>query len=155
MISESKKERAVKAAAAIAGVIALWCLILVAYDLISESVDPTAQSFAVLKLGIASLPVLATAGIAAFVFARGSAGWKQLWSFVVDTAAGQLLVAGIALLNAATLVNRMITSGELLANTLPAVFWAFYGVHWFRNGLKLRSQARSQSSKGPDAEAIP
>ncbi|SHU70867.1 Uncharacterised protein [Mycobacteroides abscessus subsp. abscessus] len=158
MISTTSKERAVKAIAAVVGVFALGCSIFAVYDLISNAVDPTSPGSDVIKGAITSLPIFVTAGAAAYVFARGSAGLKQLGT-LIDTAPGQFLVAGVALCNTVFSVLRMFASSdggqEFFAYALIATFWAFYCVHWFRTGLKLWGQSREQSINGPDAEVIP
>ncbi|WP_457181108.1 hypothetical protein [Mycobacteroides abscessus] len=155
MVSAARKEKAIEAVAAIVGVFAFGYSIRAVHDLISAAVDPAVQGLYLLELGISSLATFIVAGASSFVLVRGSVGWKQLCTAVVDTAPGLFLVAGIALFNTVYSVSRLVTSGQVLTYVVPALFWAFYGVRWYRTGLVKWSQSRQRSSNGPEAEAIP
>lgn len=158
---EPRRERLIRALAAVGGCAILVASVLTTIKLIAW-LQASASAISTLDAAIAAFALcgLATAGlIALYIFQRGSVGARRIGALLTDTAPGQILGGLIGLVLAIASISTAAAAaqglGSWLISVLSAVFWGAVGLRELRNGWRQWASRREDLRNGPPIERIP
>ena len=158
--SEPRRERLIRALAAVGGCAILVASVLTTIKLIAW-LQASAPAISTLDAAIAAFALcgLVTAGlIALYIFQRGSVGARRIGALLTDTAPGQILGGLIGLVLAIASISTAAAAqgwGSWLISVLSAVFWGAVGLRELRNGWRQWAPRREDLRDGPAIERIP
>lgn len=159
--SEPRRERLIRALAAVGGCAILVASVLTTIKLIAW-LQASSPAISTLDAAIAAFALcgLVTAGlIALYIFQRGSVGARRIGALLTDTAPGQILGGLIGLVLAIASISTAAAAaqgwGSWLISVLSAVFWGAVGLRELRNGWRQWASRRDDLRNGPAIERIP